>query len=68
MACNTTGLLVKCTNGESRELRLVGAHVSGTRGSGGITASIGTTYNVFTNKDVGLDSLVVNHSFSATRR
>lgn len=69
-SCNTTGLIVQCANGQARELRLVGSSVSGGTSGGTITASVGTTFNVFTvqSPQVGVGSLVVNQAFTATRQ
>ncbi len=67
-ACNATGLIAQCLppppqEGPPRELQLVGATITGSVYRGGVTASVGTTFNV---KDVG--SIVVNNTFQATRR
>jgi hypothetical protein len=69
-SCNTTGLAVTCVDGSVRELRLVGSVVTGFNYGGTISGSVGTTYNVWTvgSNAVQVGSLVVDHSFSATRR
>lgn len=70
-ACDRHGLLVQCTNGEARELRLVGSSVTATWNGNEITGRTTSTYNVFTPPEVpqlGVGSLVATHSFTATRR
>ena len=69
-SCDRTGLIVACSNGQNRELRLVGSNITGSWTGDQLTGQVSSTYNVFTTgaQPVGVGSLVASHSFSAGRR
>jgi hypothetical protein len=70
-SCDRTGLIVSCQGGGARELRLVGSSVTGSWTGNQFSGQMSSTYNVFTPPQgiqTGVGSLIVNHSFTATRR
>src|SRR4030095_2800548 len=69
-SCERTGLLVSCKHGTGR-LRLGGSSVTGSWTGTQFNGEVSSTYNVFTPPEgmqLGVGALVVNHSFTATRR
>jgi hypothetical protein len=70
-ACDRHGLIVSCKDGVARELQLVGSSVTGSWTGNQFSGQMSSTYNVFTPPQgiqLGRGSLIVNHSFTATRR
>jgi hypothetical protein len=69
-ACDRTGLIIRCIEGATRELRLVGSSVTATLTGNQMTGRTVSTYNVYTVGDepVGVGSLVASHVFTATHR
>jgi hypothetical protein len=68
-ACDADLLVVRCANGEARDLKLVGSSITATMNAGVIRGTTANTYNVFvTNTDVGVGRLVTSHHYTATRR
>jgi hypothetical protein len=70
-SCDRTGLVVACANGQTRQLKLVGASLIATWDGQHITGRTTSTYNVFTapgTDEVGVGSLVASHDVSVTRR
>ena len=69
-SCDRTGLIIRCIEDVSRELRLVGSSVTATWDGSQMSGRAVSTYNVFTtgNSPIGVGSLVAAHNFTATRR
>ena len=68
-ACDAPVLVVRCANGDARDLRLVGSSITATMNGGAIRGTTANTYNVFiTDSEQGVGRLVTTHEYSATRR
>jgi hypothetical protein len=70
-SCDRHLLLVACKDGQARELQLVGSSLTGSWTGNQFSGQTAATYNVFTppqGLQQGRASLIVTHSFTATRR
>jgi hypothetical protein len=68
-ACEAPLIVVQCTDGVTRDLRLVGSTISATLNGGIITGSAANTYNIFeTGSDKGFGELVTRYSYTARRQ
>jgi hypothetical protein len=70
-SCDRTGLVIRCIEGEARQLRLVGSSVTATWDGNQLNGRTVSTYNVLTppgTDEIGVGSLVASHNFTATRR
>ena len=61
-------IVVQCTNGNTRQLELIGSTITATVAGGVVTGTMADTFNVRDVENKPVAGLVVNRTISATRR